>query len=325
LLGKTSGEALRAPDTGRRGCLPARLRLLLWVLCVNGGLVALEGLLQRAWGTSHLLWLVKPIINQAPESQFGPYAYRANAAQLFNLVWPVGVGFWWLLQRAARHGDRRRSSHHFLLSCVLVMLVSALISLSRGAALVALGSLFLVAVILLSRLRQLEFKTRIGIFALFAAALCFAGVLGWEALAGRFTRAEQEFKADRLELWVTVWPMVRQNLWLGAGPGTMSTTLQLAPGLPPERWYAQLHNDFLETLATFGIAGSIPILLALGAALACWFYRSGIPVSRVLVYHFWVALAGLLAHAAADFPLQIYSLLFLVILYCAILSALARR
>ena len=33
-------------------------------------------------------------------TQFGPYAYRANASQYFNLLWPVCLGFWWTLNRS---------------------------------------------------------------------------------------------------------------------------------------------------------------------------------------------------------------------------------
>jgi hypothetical protein len=66
--------------------LPVRLRRLFWVLTLNGTLLAIEGLMQRAEGGNKLLWLIVPRYNRDPESQFGPYAYRANAAQYFNLL-----------------------------------------------------------------------------------------------------------------------------------------------------------------------------------------------------------------------------------------------
>jgi len=134
---------------------PARLRRLLWVLAVNGGLLGLESIAQRLEGSGKLLFLVKPRVNPAGETQFGPYAYRANASQYFNLLWPVCLGFWWTLQgnavqvlhpglRRERNGrDARATSsrhrHHLLLVCSAIMGACPIISTSRGGALVTLG------------------------------------------------------------------------------------------------------------------------------------------------------------------------------------------
>src|SRR2546426_807744 len=63
------------------GRLPARLRGLLWVLCINGALLALEGILQRTSGSGKLLWLVEPRINKEAATQFGPYSHRSKPAQ----------------------------------------------------------------------------------------------------------------------------------------------------------------------------------------------------------------------------------------------------
>jgi hypothetical protein len=94
--------------------LPSRLRLLLWVLCVNGALLALQGIVQRQSDTTRLLWLVEPRVNKQAITHFGPYAYRANGAQFLNLLWPLALGFWWTLHRA--HGFRAWR-HHLLRDC----------------------------------------------------------------------------------------------------------------------------------------------------------------------------------------------------------------
>jgi hypothetical protein len=74
--------------------LPAKARRLLWVLCVNGAILAVESLLQRLSGTNRLLWLIEPWYNNDATLQLGPYAYRSNGAQYFNLIWPLCLGFW---------------------------------------------------------------------------------------------------------------------------------------------------------------------------------------------------------------------------------------
>lgn len=109
LLGKSEREQrVESADlTGSRLVLraPDRLRRLVWVMAVNGGLLALEGIVQRLEGSGHLLFILKPRINQAAEAQFGPYADRGNTAAYFNLLWPVCLGFWWTLQRSREGGE----------------------------------------------------------------------------------------------------------------------------------------------------------------------------------------------------------------------------
>ncbi len=68
-------------------------------MSMNGGVLAIEGIVQRLADSPRLLFLVKPQIHQLAESQFGPFAYRANAAAYFNLLWPVCLGFWLMISR----------------------------------------------------------------------------------------------------------------------------------------------------------------------------------------------------------------------------------
>ena len=113
LLGKSAREKEEELDDSGRfvkrrgGEVPERLRHLLWVLAINGLLLGVEGIAQRLDGGGKLLWLREPTLNKAAQAQFGPYAYRSNAAQYFNLVWPVCLGFWLTLQRTGQYLTRR--------------------------------------------------------------------------------------------------------------------------------------------------------------------------------------------------------------------------
>ena len=156
LTGLTSQEERRVINGDARpaltpALLPARLRWLLWLLAINGALLGLEGIIQRESGTDKLLFLLQPRLNQGCESQFGPYAYRSNAAQYFNLVWPLCLGLWWALHHAA---SERTRSHHLLLICAGIMAACPIISSSRAGALVSVAMLFLLLIYLgLSRAR----------------------------------------------------------------------------------------------------------------------------------------------------------------------------
>lgn len=337
LMGKTAAEERAAFLKGGGEAdaiaelLPGRLRRLLWVLAVNGGLLAVEGIVQRLEGSGQLLFLVKPRVNQDALSQFGPYAYRANAAQYFNLLWPVCVGFWWMLHRARGF---RRSEHHAVLLCAALMAACPIISTSRGGAIItagilALGTFFLVASHFLFPARRGETRRAkiftAGIVIVFcASALALGYFLGWKSLQPRMAQIEEGYEG-REEMYAAARPMAADYPLFGTGPGTFETVFQLYRESTATYWPVQLHNDWLETRITFGGVGSGLIALAFLTVLSRWFVRGGIYSGRRFIILLWLALAGCLVHARYDFPFQIHSIVFLFLLWCAVLSNLSRK
>ena len=139
----------RRGDQPRVPPLSRRMVFLLSLLCLNVGAVALEGIIQRWSGTNKLLWILEPRINNTPDAQFGPYAYRANAAQLFNLVWPVCLGLCWAMAETGM-ARTRRMLWGFLVGAALVTAAAPLMTTSRaGAAItvVCLGLLGMAALV----------------------------------------------------------------------------------------------------------------------------------------------------------------------------------
>lgn len=324
-LDRSSPRGIRATGTQPdAGGLPARLRRLLWVLCINGALVALEGILQRTSGSDKLLWLVQPRINTDAAAQFGPYAYRSNAAQYFTLLWPVALGFWWLQHHASRFQLRPGSTHHLLLPCAMLMAACPLISLSRAGAMIGLGGI-VAAFAILAIAQGTHWKEKLGLLLFLGTILLLAWYAGWLDLAKRFNEMDPDWDPSRIKMWRLAAQMARDFPIFGTGPGTFEplSLLYLDPQDPD--WMAQLHNDWLETLITFGGVGFAMILLALLTVLGRWFIGGGIPAPRVFVMFVWLALGGCLIYAAVDFPFQIYSILFLFLLLCALLSCLSRK
>ena len=337
LRGKTSDEEwaayMSSASVGSVGgeLFPARLRRLLWLLVINGGLLAIEGIAQRLEGSGNLLFLVKPRVNSDALSQFGPYAYRANAAQFFNLLWPVCVGFWWMLHRARGF---KRHMHHFVLVAAVLMAACPIISTSRGGAIITVGILVLAT--LFFSATHFVFRLHLGetargrnltvalviLFSLGALALGYS--LGWKNLKPRLEVLEEGFEG-REEMYAAARPMAADYPLFGTGPGTFETVFQLYRISTGTYWPVQLHNDWLETRITFGWLGMLPLLLSLVVIWLRWFARGGLYGGRRFVVLVWLALAGCLVHARFDFPFQIHSILFLFLVLCAILSNFSRR
>jgi len=306
--------------------LPERLRRLLWVLCLNGGLLGIEGIVQRLAGTDRLLFLMDTRINKAAEDQFGPYAYRSNAAQYFNLVWPACLGLWCgLRQTAATRNKFTRQVWYLIPVCVMLMAAAPIISSTRAGAIVAVVELVLAAGILCFARPQMSVKARMGILFFAALTLGFGVWLGWATLEPRLEPDEfQSSLADRNYMYETARQMAVDYPVFGTGPGTFEPLFQIYRVDPNEYWPAQLHNDWLQTLITFGWLGSGLIAIAFGCVLVRWFIPGGIENGRELIPLLWVSLAGCLLHARYDFPFQICSVLFVFLLLSAILSCLSR-
>ncbi|MCX6902881.1 MAG: O-antigen ligase family protein [Verrucomicrobia bacterium] len=309
--------------------LPSRLRLLLWVLCINGALLGLEGIIQRTSGTNRLLWLVVPRINNTPVSQFGPYAYRANAAQYFNLLWPVSLGLWWTYQRARRNRGLRGPGaaggrHHLLLSCAMVMAVCPVVSTRRGGAIILGAGMVLAGLVMWLAQWHSTWTAKLAMFAFLGGTVGAGVLLGWQELGPRFEVFKEGIEG-REGLFFTGWRMAEECPLFGTGPGSFSDLYPLFLRVHSGRLPAQLHNDWLETFITFGWVGSSLAALALAAALLRWFGCGGIYGEKHFVMLLWISLAGCLLHAFYDFPFQVHSVLMVFVLLCAVLSCLSRR
>ena len=337
LLGKADGEERGQRRKSQPGgdnsarLLPARLRRLLWVLALNGTLLGVEGIAQRLQGGGKLLFLVKPRVNPGADSQFGPYAYRANASQYFNLLWPVCLGFWWTVNRS--FGFKRKAHHLILVGCA-VMAACPIISTSRAGALITIGIVALAALLLstthflLASHQPQDRRTRnvtlACLFLFFTGALALGYALGWKPLKPRMAHLSEGFGL-RERMYDAARPMAEDYPLFGTGPGTFESVFQLYRKSTHTDWPAQLHNDWLETRITFGWLGSGLIALAFVAVVLRWFAPGGVHGGRRFIILIWLGLAGCLVHARYDFPFQIHSILFLFLVLCAILFILTRR
>jgi hypothetical protein len=175
---------------------------LLWTLAISSAVLAFVGMLQRLDGAEKLLWTFPNHINRG-QGAFGPFPYQSNGAQYLNLIWPVTIGFWWILRRrniAGRAVAHRAGGDPYVLLLLLGALTAAgvVVAKSRGGVIVLAGLLMLLltSVMFVSR-RQTGLK-----LAMVAAVLGVLGLgwwLGGEAMLARFR--SEDFGVPRCFQW----------------------------------------------------------------------------------------------------------------------------
>lgn len=311
----------------RRSRLPACLQRILWVLFVNGVLLASVGLVQKLTGENKLLWMDEPEVGKSYVNQFGPFAYRGNGAQYFNLLWPVVLAFWLYLHKTARRENASGWVRHrgkVLLAGLSLMILCPLVSLSRTGAVVLLVNLLVAAIIIWFAFRKpLNRNLILPVFGVLLLLLlgCY---LEWDQLSYRFGQLEAGY-VERMSLFIPEWQMALDNQPFGIGPGTFSSMYQFyRPGFQSP-WWQQAHNDWLEAIITVGWIGLLISLLPFLVILSRCFYSGGIKVRFSVISLIWVALAGCLIHALVDFPFQLESILVLFTLFCSLLSTFSKR
>jgi O-antigen ligase len=335
LLGKTDREGGESKDEFGGGPpapsppLPGRLTRLLWVLCLNGTVLGMVSIFQRLDGTDKLLWLVKPQYG-GPDFHFGPFSYRGNGAQYFNLLWPVSLAFWWTLFRASQ-GSRRAGAriggdpHLVLLPCVLVQLACPVISASHGGAVITTVLTVGALGVLLAANWHAALPARLAMLVPFVLGLALVLYLGWSQFQQGFLNAFTDDLGDRLEIHQNARRMAVDHPVFGTGPGSFSALYHLYRADTKHAWAVYAHNDWLETIITFGWIGFGLVFLMLAHVFARWWIRDGIGCRGDVTGLIWLALAGCLFHARFDFPLQIYSVLLLFLLLCCVCCCVGRE
>ena len=307
--------------------LPPRFRTLFWTITVSATLLAVEGLFQRLSGTEKLLWF-RPMYSGRAQDMFGPFAFRGNAAQYFNLAWPLILGFWWTERERTRLRKWANlkiggAPHTILLLCTIITAATPMIASSAGGTLITLAILALSAFVFTVR-RGGTWRIRCTILLVCVAVVALGGALGWDQVAPRLRTMFRTPYANPNVLYSDAQQMALDYPLFGIGPGAFRVLYPLYRTDLSQPWQAFLHDDWMETRVTFGWVGSMLILSLLGLALTRWFLAGGIVSRWEIIAMLWIAIGGCLVHAKFSFPLQVYSILGLLLTELVVLSALSR-
>jgi O-antigen ligase len=301
-----------------------RIQFFLWTLALSSCVLAFVGMLQRLDKTERLLWLFENHINGG-SGAFGPFPYQSNAAQYLNLVWPVILAFWLNFPNKINiqhrlNGSRTSDVKYLLLVCVVVMASGVVLTKSKGGVIVLLGLVLCVAMIM-------RFLAKRGSYSFFTLNVCLIAVIllgiwlgGWQLLE-RFVKTDLSTLNGRKFIYDDAAVMVDDFKLFGSGAETFAPLYYFYRKTNPF-WDAYVHNDYLETVITFGWVGVLLIVFTCISMWAIPFFGYGISTAPEFLALIGLAMGGMLFHACFDLPFQIYSLQLEFILMCALFSCL---
>jgi hypothetical protein len=316
------------------GCLccditrqPIWRKRLLWTMALTGLSLVLLGLIQRFTGAAGIFW---GPANQG-ETFFATYRYHANAGAFLNMIWPIAGAL-------ALIGFRKRTSIGMFWSGAFVLaLIAVFVNASRAANVLAIA-LLLIGVVGFMKRPGGRASSRAGssgaspsqraitpaalVTMLLVAVIILASVAALGGLDTTFRRwgkfkQELSLQNERLVVAKVCLQMIPKAGLCGFGPGTFQTafpyfTNEVGDDISGIWVYA--HDDYLQTLIEWGwIGGILWAAYVFGAVVFSGLHyfrnRHELPSSDRIAYAAMiVALIGVLAHAAVDFPLQIASI-----------------
>ena len=195
----------------------------------------------------------------------------------------------------------------------LVMVAGLAVTLSRGGWLAAGGALAVFFAVLFWQ-RRFRLPLLLGAVALAAlAGVCYWSSPAIQLRAQRMFSAQPEAKAIeniRFELWKPALQIWRENFWFGAGPGHFDVRYREFRPQNVQLRAEHVHNDYLETLADWGVMGAAlaaaaGALLGYGVVKTWRARRAGASNDSAFVLGAAAGLFALLLHSAVDFNLHV--------------------
>ena len=295
------------------------LQRLLTVVVVNGAVLSIIGILQRATGTPNILWFVQ---RGAGWTNFSTFIYKNHAGAYFNLVFMMGVGLlYWHFIRGERRLERGNPTPVFTFLAILLG-VGVLLTLSKAATILLIG--FMLAAFTSFVVRCLRTPAEGRRSPLIVGTLCamfvlFIGLgsyfLNLNTSLSRVGKMLENGAADpsitgRVIARQAAMEMAGDKVVTGWGAGSFREIFPLYQQNHPEIIWATpdhkkkslwsyAHNDYVQLLDEFGLIGAILLLIGLACGLRqLWINR--VYLSPPLLFMV-LALTVTMAHAFVDF------------------------
>jgi O-antigen ligase len=292
----------------------SQLRILAWILCSYGTVLASFALVQALAPNGKLYWIWLP---EQGGYIYGPYVNHNHYAGLMEMLAPFP-----LVLAASRftEGNRRLAA----LGVAALMAGTIVLSGSRGGAIALLVQIVVLAILLRHHLRT--WKRPLLIAAILAAGLGVLVFIGGNELSRRMASIHSEAREEltggtRLTIDRDAFRMMREKPLLGWGLGTFPVVYPRFRSFFTTFAVNDAHNDYLQFLVETGLAGS---------AIGIWFlvltFRRARPkinnwtetANGTLTVAALIGCVGILIHSFVDFNLQIPANAAIFYVLCAI-------
>jgi O-antigen ligase len=301
------------------------LRFLLWIVALNGLVVAGLAFAQLFTQTDQIFWKLSV---SSREHFYASFIYKNHAAGYLNLALAISLGlFFYFRERSWKENRKRADKSPIFFFTSAVLFSAVLFSNSRAGIMIAVVLLLLaIGYTVLqgwrwNRLRETSLISSIFLGLLALVVVVFTVVIGPDRILHRFEQlyadrgeAQMEF---RFQAYQATADMIRDKPLYGWGAGGFQYAFPAYQEKYPDIQYRQdqrrvprtyalhwehAHNDWLQYPAEYGLAGFAFFLIG----LAGWFV--GLLRYRALrqPVTFWLT-AGLLltlTHSLVDFVLQ---------------------
>ena len=311
------------------------VRLVLFIMAANAVVLAVFGTFQKLLGAKGL-WL--GLVPSPNARFFSTFIYHNHWGAFVVLNTAVCAA---LLFHYLRRGGPRDIWHSpALMGAVATLLLAATVPLSASRSCTVLVALLLLGALTHFLLRLVRRRRAEGASAwlpaasiVLAAVLATAavGYLGRSSIAQRMRQTTAQLSPDaraatvqsRLTLYRDTWTMAARKPWFGWGLESYAHVFRVYnTQRAAELWvwipfYAEAHNDWLQSLAETGFVGTgLLILLGLLPLLALPWRR----VESVLPRYLLAGCAILLLYAWVEFPFAnpAVVLTFCASFYCAL-------
>ncbi|HEY0863726.1 MAG TPA: O-antigen ligase family protein [Lacunisphaera sp.] len=313
----------------------SQVRTALFLMAANAVVLAVFGTFQKLAGAKGLWFGLVP----SPNSRFfSTFIYHNHWGAFVVLSTAVCLG---LLFHYLRRGGPRDVWHSpVLLGAVVTVLLAASVPLSASRSCTILIGLLLLGALthFLLRLVRLRREQRapvlLPVAGIVLAALLAVAAISWLGRASIAQRLQQttaqlspEARAatvqSRLTLYRDTWTMAAQKPWFGWGLESYAHVFRIYnTQRAAELWvwipfYAEAHNDWLQSLAETGFVGTgLLVLLGLLPLLAISWRR----VEAMLPRYLLAGCALVLLYAWVEFPFAnpAVVLTFCASFYCAL-------
>jgi O-antigen ligase len=298
------------------------LQTIVFALVFLGMAISLYAVYQYLTGSIMVWHFIKPAGYHGRGS--GTYISPNHLAGFLGMVLPLGLATVFV-------GRYKPLTKVFLGYACLAMAAGLAVSLSR-AGWIASGTALLLFFLVLLRHQGRRLPAILGLIVLLGGATWFFKENLKTQQRINLTFESGQASDVRLRIWKSALLMWQDHPWWGVGPGQFDHRFRPYRQDDIQSRPLHVHNDYLQTLAEWGVAGGTLVLaglILLGAGLTkTWKYvqkaneiRTKPSNRSALVLGSALGLTAILAHSIFDFNLQIPANAMVAIALMAILTA----